>query len=134
MDLGITPILSLVSGTDQASSVAVLSPDTIYYTLAGDLGVHRRALSTNADTVIFTLPAPPTDVTASRNRLVVVVGSDLHFVNLQSQSDVVISRAPANLHRPALSRDAHSLVAEVAPIDTLTGRELPADLWLWRLP
>jgi hypothetical protein len=126
-------VITLVTGTGQATSLAAGGPDTIYYTVAGDAGVHRRLLTTSADTVVFTFGAVPTDVTVAGNLMAVVVGSDLHVVNLQSGTDTPITMAFTHLHHPALSPDRHLLVAEVAAIDSV-GAEAPPDLWLWSFP
>lgn len=132
IDVGPPPVISLVPGTDQATSVSVGGPDTIFYTLAGDLGVHRRALTTNADTVVFSFTSAPTDVTAGGPLLAAVVADTIHVVNLQTNAQTMLSVGANLVFRPALSRDGHSLVAEVAVVDTLGLH--PTDLWLWRLP
>lgn len=126
-------VLTLVAGTAQATSLAAGGPDTIYYTVAGDAGVHRRVLTTSADTVVFTFGAVPTELSVAGTLMAAVVGSDLHVVNLQNGTDTPITVTFSHLHHPALSPDRHLLVAEVAAVDTL-GVESPPDLWLWGVP
>ena len=132
IDVGPPPVISLVPGTDQATSVTVGGRDTIYYTLAGDPGVHRRVLASNADTVVFIFAAAPTDVTVAGSRVAALVGDTMHVVDLPTGADLKLALGLNQLLRPALSPDGHSLVAEVAVVDTLGIH--PADLWLWRLP
>ena len=132
IDLGPPPVISLIPGTDQATSVTAGGRDTIYYTLAGDPGVHRRILATNADTVVFTFTSAPTDVTFAGSELAAVVADTIHVVNLQTNADAKFPVGVNLVVRPALSPDGHSLVAEVAVVDTLGIH--PTDLWLWRLP
>jgi hypothetical protein len=127
LDLAQPPVLSLIANTDQATSVAAGGPDTIYYTLAGDLGVHRRVLTTDADTVVFTFGAVPTDLSVAGSRVAAVVGSTLHVVDLSGGADTPIPVASAVVARPALSPNGRTLVAEL-------GQGGAIDLWMWRLP
>lgn len=122
------PIRTMVPNTTQATSVASGGPDTIYYTLNGDLGVHRRILSTGSDTVVVTLAAAPTDVTVAGALVAAVVGDDVQVVNVQTSTASTLSLSSVHLQHPALSPDGKSLVADV-----VIGGNSP-DLWLWRLP
>ena len=134
LDLAQPPVLSLISNTDQATSVAVGGPDTIYYTLGGDLAVHRRVLTTDADSVVVTFSGVPTGVTVAGSRLAVTVGAIVHVVDLPGGIDTPFPVTNTLATRPALSPNGHTLVAELVPVDTL-GRVLgPSDLWMWRLP
>lgn len=134
LDLAQPPVLSLISNTNQATSVAAGGPDTIYYTLAGDPGVHRRVLTTDADTVVFTFGGAPTDVSVAGARLAVTVASIPHVVDLSSGIDTAFPLTGVHAARPALSPDGHTLVAELVPLDTLGQATGPGDLWIWRLP
>jgi len=140
LDLGgVTPVLSLVPNTDQATSVTAGGPDTAYYTIQGDDGAHRRILSTGADSVIFDFGGPVTELAVSGSRLAAIVGAGptnltLRVVDLATGLDTIFGRPGSNLHRPALSPDGHHVVAEVAPVDTVFFTEGPPDLWMWTLP
>lgn len=134
IDLEPTPRLSVVPGTASATSVAAGGPDTIFFTLPGSGQVHRRILSTAADSVVVDVGSPVTDLTVAGTRIAGVVGSALRVLDLGGGIDITIAKLDSALHRPALSPDGRHLVAEVAPVDTLSGRPGPADLWIWTLP
>jgi hypothetical protein len=129
------PTLSVVPNTSFATSLAGGRADTVYFTVAGSGQVHRRALSTGADTVVFDFGSPATDLSASGSRFAGVVGSALRVVDLATALDTTFTKADTNFHRPALSPDGHRVVVELAPVDTVTGIETsPPDLWMWKLP
>jgi hypothetical protein len=155
LDLGgATPIITVVPGTRDASSVAVGgSPDTIYFTLGGDSRVFRRALSSGIVSVPFDFGVGQIarDVQVLGTRLVAIVGGaasfgydsllsynvqrdgggPLHLVDLASGHDSVLPDSvdgiPLFFRRPVLAPSGKRLVAEV-----VTGTV--ADLWMVDLP
>lgn len=128
------PTLSVVPNTSLATSLAAGRADTVYFTVAGNGQVHRRALSTGADTVVFDFGSPVGDLSAAGSRLAGVVGSAMRVVDLATALDNTFIKTDTNFHRPALSPDGHRVVVQLAPIDTVTGFEMPPDLWMWKLP
>jgi len=129
------PVLSVVPATDSATSLAAGAADTIYFTRAGSGQVHRRILSTGADTVLADFGTAATDLSQSGSRLAVILGSTLRVVDWSTGFDQSYAVAGTDIHHPALSPDGHRLVAELAPVDSATYRETaPTDLWLWTLP
>ncbi|HWH03352.1 MAG TPA: hypothetical protein VN674_06680 [Gemmatimonadales bacterium] len=129
------PTLSVVSNTSSATSLAAGKADTVYFTVAGSGQVHRRALSTGADTVVFDFGSPVTDLSAAGSRFAGVQGSAMRVVDLVTALDNTFMKTDTNFHRPALSPDGHRVVVGLAPVDTLTGLEsAPPDLWMWKLP
>ena len=130
------PTLSVVPNTSSATSLAAGKADTVYFTVAGSGQVHRRALSTGADTVVFDFGSPVTDLSASASgsRFAGVVGSAFRVVDLATAFDNTFMKADTNFHRPVLSPDGHRVVVELAPIDAVTGVQMPPDLWMWKLP
>lgn len=141
--------LDVVSDTRSASSVARgESDDVIYYTLAGDSRVFRRALSSGAVSVAYDFAGSiARDVQVVGGRLLAVVGGNvsfaydsllgfavqrdgggsLHVVDLASGTDGVLPAGGLLFRRPALSPSGRRVIAEAAP-DSL------ADLWMYDLP
>jgi hypothetical protein len=127
----------LVPGTDFASGVSPgASEDEVYYTLAGDARVYRRALSTGEVVVAYDFGAAgiTRDVHVVGNRLAAIVGGrvaftndpslgpvqwdsggTLHVVDLQSGAEA-LPPAPGLFRRPQLSPDGNQVVAEVYPL------------------
>ncbi len=129
------PTLSVVPNTSLATSLAAGRADTVYFTVAGSGQVHRRALSTGADTAVFDFGSPVTDLSVSGSRFAGVVSSTMRVVDLVTAYDNTFLKTDTNFHQPALSPDGHRVVVELAPVDTLTGRETaPPGLWMWKLP
>ena len=129
------PALAVVPNTDFATSLAAGAADTIYFTVLGAGQVHRRILSTGADTVLVDFGTPATDLAVSGTRLAVVLGSTLRVTDLATGFDQSYALAWINIHHPALSPDGHRVVAELAPVDSVSMRETtPTDLWMWSLP
>jgi len=150
---GAVPSLSVLPGTDGASSLAAVGNDTVYYTLYGDSRVFRRALGTGVVGVAhdFGVAGTPRDVRVGSGRLVAVVGGsvrsgvdsvlgpiavdkggDVHVVDLQSGVDQ--SRAVANFlfRHVALDSTGHVVIAEgypivTAPVRDSTGRIIAVD-------
>lgn len=135
IDIGGTSVLTLVPNTDGATSVTAGGPDTIFYTLAGDVNVHRRVLSTDADVPVHPFSVPPLDVTIAGTRLGVVINDHVEIVDLVDTAyHQTLTLPQAHLHRPALSPDGHTLVVEGFALDTLGQETDPPDLWMWRFP
>ena len=106
IDLGGSgPVRSTVPNTASATSVSSDRLDTLFYTLAGDGRVHRRALSTGADTIVADFGSAVTDLSVSGTRLAVVLGSSLEVMDLLTGSTTTYSKVDTNFHRPALSPD-----------------------------
>lgn len=128
IDLGGT--ISVVVDSGFPTSASVVGGDTLYYTLSGSGAIHRRILSTSADTVVFDYGLPATGVSAAAGRLAVVVQGQLHVFSLASSTDQTLAtgRSGETVANPALDPTGHLIVAEVA--DSVT---LP-NLWLWTVP
>jgi hypothetical protein len=131
-----TSALSVISGTSDASSVAPVGTDTIYFTRNGDSRVYRRVLSSGVQDIVYDFAGPPArDVAVVGAKLVAVVGGmdyymidstlgprvrdyggELHVVDMLRDTDVVMGVSdldhPIWFRRPALSPDGHLLVAE----------------------
>jgi hypothetical protein len=144
---GATPLLRIVPGTMYATSVvAGESADVIYYTLIGETRIHRRVISSGADSVVHAFGAGiARDVTVVGTRLVAVVGGrvsftydsvlghplqtdsggPLYLVDLAGGGETVLSSS-LSFRRPMLSPTGKQLVAQA------TSASL--DLWLFDLP
>jgi hypothetical protein len=131
-----TSALSVIFGTSDASSVAPVGTDTIYFTRNGDSRVYRRVLSSGAQDIVYDFAGPPArDVAVVGATLVAVVGGmdyytidstlgprvrdyggELHVVDMVRDTDVVMGFSdldhPIWFRRPALSPDGRLLVAE----------------------
>jgi hypothetical protein len=139
-------VLSTLPGTDQASSVAVVHPDTAYFTVNGDSRVFRLALANDSLEVVhdFGPRGIVRDVQVVGNRLVAVVGGNVSFttdpplgptqrdgggpivmVDLATGSERTL--VDSTWRHPTVSPDGARLVAEL-----LTGRA--TDLWLLEVP
>jgi hypothetical protein len=164
LDIGPTGSLSVVPGTEYASSVAAGGDeDTIVFTLGGDTRVFVQALSTAAVAVIHDFGAAgiARDVQLRGSTLVAIVGrsvlfqfesahgwvqrdegGDLHVVNLATGASVVHSAEQTLFRRPALSPDGTALVVEaspfapvhVGPVSDFNATNHRPDLWLFDLP
>ena len=144
---GPVPVFAMLPGSDQASSVALAGPDTLYYTTNGDGRVFRLVLSTESITVIHDFGAKiARDVQVAGRRLVAVVGGSVSFTTdpvigsvqrdgggvlylLDLDTDVAtpLTSDLEFFRHPALSPDGNRLVAEM-----ITGGT--SDLWAVRLP
>lgn len=140
-------VLHVLPGTDQASSVAVASQDTIYFTLNGDTRVFRLALANDSAAVFHDFGAGNVarDVQVAAGRVLAVVGGKVTdttdgnggLIQRDSGGTIVMvdpatgSETPlavGSLFRhPALSPDGRHAVAE-----TYVGRS--TDLWLLDVP
>jgi len=145
---GPVPVRTMLPGSDQASSVAVVTPDTLYFTINGDTRVFSLALSTDAIGVVhdFGLGGIARDVQVAAGRLVAVVGGNVSFftdpvIGPVQKDDggplVLVDRntgveTPPGLagmmfRHPALSPAGTSVVAELVGFG-------PTDLWLVEVP
>lgn len=144
---GPVPILTMLPGSDQASSVAVAAPDTLYFTLNGDSRVYSLALSTDAVAVVhdFGLGGIARDVQVAGRRMFAVVGGNVSFFNdpaagpiqqdaggpliqvdLDTGSETLLAPGLSFRH-PALAPTGSRLIGEV-----VFGRT--TDLWLVEAP
>jgi hypothetical protein len=156
---GPAPVLTVVSGTNGATSVTVGSTaDTLYFTLAGDGRVLRYAFSSDVTDVAHDFGAGRVarEAAVAGGRLFAVLdgranlGGDLHVVNLATGADSVVpapTSEPLVLYgRIAPSADGRRVVAQgrTVVIDTVplgpgsvlidTIPTSSVDLWLHRLP
>ncbi|HEX4601682.1 MAG TPA: hypothetical protein VH116_09860 [Gemmatimonadales bacterium] len=144
---GATPLAQVVPGTLNATSVTPgESADVVYYTVSGESRVHRRVLSSGADSVVHDFgTGMARDVSFAAGRLAVVVGGNvsvtydstlghavqrdsggpLHVVDLASGRDTILASV-LPFRRPALSPSGKQLVAEAVAGNL--------DLWLFDLP
>jgi len=126
---GAASIVTVVPGTAGATSVTVNDSATaIYYTLGGDSVVYRRDWASGVVNTAYVFAAAPTDVQVRGARLVAVIGGNLHVVDLQARSDVVIPGPGVAFAHPALSASGRTVVVEGA-----VGTGAP-DLWRVLLP
>lgn len=155
---GSAPAVSILPGTDQASSLTTVGSDTVYFTVYDDSRVFRLALGSGALDVAhdFGVGAIARDVQVSAGRLVAVVGGsvefrvdsvlgpiardrggDVHVVDLQSGADQPRAAAGLLFRHLALDPSGRVVIAEGRPI-VINGADttfLPAgDLWRLQLP
>jgi hypothetical protein len=144
------PVLALVPGTDNASSVAAdATGDTVYFTRIGDTRVYRNVRSSGrADTVYdFGGAGIARDVAVKNGRLAAIVGGAVSYVPDSvlgvRQVDrggflylldpaglpIQLGDARSRFKRPAFSPDGTRMV--VAAVDSVS---TTADLWLIQLP
>ena len=121
---------TLVANTAGATCLSVVGTDTMYYASSGDSLVHRRILSSDADTVVFNFGlAAVTGVSVARGHLAATVSGALHIVTLASGSDQVLLTGLVT--HPAFDPTGHLLVADFVPV---AAPATPPDLWLWTIP
>lgn len=141
------PVLRMLPGTDQASSVTVAGHDTLLFTINGDSRIFRLTLVNDSVAVFHDFGAGniARDVQAAAGRVLAVVGGKVSFtpdsttggvqrdsggtiVVVNPASGVETPLAPGSLFRhPALSPDGTRVVAE-----SYVGRS--TDLWLLETP
>lgn len=140
--------LTMLPGTDQASSVASAGSDTVYFTLNGDTRVFRLRPSTGALDVVhdFAAGGIARDVAVGAGRLVAVVGGNVSFfddsviglvqrdsggtlvaVDLTSGVETALTPATEFFRHAALAPDGRHVVAE-----RLIGRT--TDLYIVEVP
>lgn len=165
LDVGTgTPGITVVPGTDDASSVTVTAePGVIYYTLGGDTRVFRRDLGAGSVTIVhdFGSAGIARDAAIHGTNLVAVVGGsvvwqdetahgwvqrdeggNLHMVDLVSGNSQVFLGDSVLFRHPLFSPDGARLVVEVqpyAPPHTVPDSDFNAtnhraDLWLFTVP
>lgn len=129
LDLGgAQPVMTVLPGTDNATSLAVNSPDTVYFTLAGDTRVYRLALDSDSLMVAHDFGSGfPLGIQVEGSRLVAVVSGQLEVVDL-STGVVTLVGAMTGLAHPALQPGGSVLVADFTTGDGTT------DLWRVALP
>jgi hypothetical protein len=128
--------LNVIPGTTDASSVAAVGTDTIYFTRNGDSRVYRRVLSSGAEDLVYDFGGPTArDVAVVGAKLVTIVGGmvyftidstlgprvrdnggEMHVVDMVRDTDLVMGFSdldhPIWFRHPALSPDGHLLVAD----------------------
>jgi len=148
IDFGsLNPVLRVLPGTDQASSVSVAGSDTLFFTINGDTRIFRVTLANDSVTVFHDFGSGniARDVQADAGRVLAVVGGKVSFtpdsvvggIQRDSGGTIVVVNpangaetplAPGSLFRhPALSPDGTHVVAE-----SYVGRS--TDLWLLETP
>ena len=150
LDIGATtPVLHVLRGTDQASSVTVAGRDTLLFTINGDARIFRFTLVDSAVTVVhdFGGGGIARDVQVGGGRLLAVVGGLVSFTpdsitgGIQRDSGgTIVLVNPSNgnetplaagslFRHPALSPDGKRIVAE-----SYVGGSRSTDLWLLETP
>jgi len=145
---GPVPVLTMLPGTDQASSVALAAPDTLYFTINGDSRVFRLSLSTDSIGVVhdFGSGGIARDVQVAEGKLVAVVGGNVEFfvdpvvgavqrdfggplvlVDLGTGAESPVGPSDLTFRHPALQPSGTHVVAEL-----VSGRA--TDLWLLEVP
>lgn len=145
-------VASVIPGTDFATSLAAVPGDSIYFTVAGEFNVRRKAISggTPTSSYDFSSVGVPRDLSVASGRLVAVTGPGLLWlVQLSSGAITPLGQTRFILFkRPALSPNGSRLVVEgypftvdtiripgvpgIAGLDTIV--DLTGDLWLFDLP
>ncbi len=145
---GPVPVLTMLPGSDQASSVAVAAPDTLYFTVNGDSRVFSLALSTDSVAVVhdFGSGGIARDVQVAGRRMVAVVGGNftlstdptagtiqqdaggpLFQVDLDTGNETLLTPLGVFFRHPALAPSGTRVIGEV-----VLGRT--TDLWLVEAP
>jgi len=144
---GDTAIVTAIPNTIYATSFALPSPDTLYYTLLGDGRILRRDLRTGTDSLVrdYGSATIVRDVQVVGSRLLAIVGGnvtielligigwvqhddggEVHLLALDSGAETVVDTWPRLFRRAALSPDGHTMLAE--------SRDAPAEDWdIWRV-
>jgi len=144
---GDTAVVTALPNTLYATSFALPSPDTLYYTLLGDGRIFRRDLVTGIDSLVrdFGPSAIVRDVQVAGARLLAIVGGvvsteflsgmgwvqnddggEVHLLALDTGAESAVATSGRLFRRAALSPDGHTLLAE--------SRDDPAEDWdIWRV-
>lgn len=130
---GSAPVLTMLPGTDQASSVATAGDDTVFFTLNGSSRVFRLQVSIEALEVVhdFGPGNIARDVQVAAGRLLAVVGGNVSYgdvpglgpvqrdgggvlvlVDLASGGENALTPPTAFYRHPALAPDGRHVVAE----------------------
>lgn len=154
---GPAPVLSVLPGTDQASSVAVGGSDTVYFTVYNDSRVFRLALGSGALEVAHDFGGlVARDVQVSGRRMAAVVGGSVEYVvdsvrgpivrdhggeirvvDLQSGNDQTLLVTNTLFRHLALDPSGRIVIAEGYPIEIVmadTTFSPVGDLWRFELP
>jgi hypothetical protein len=128
---GASPVLTIIPGTAQATSLDVDSSGAIIYTLPGDTRVYRLAATGGAAGVLYDFGSAgvPSEVRVRGKVLVALINGQLARATV-GDSAVVPMPSPDStqvLGRPALAPSAARVVVQ------LTGGA-PANLWLLQVP
>lgn len=142
------PVLTMLPGSDQASSVTVAAPDTLYFTVNGDARVFSVAVSTGSVGIVHDFGAAgiARDVQVAGRRMVAVVGGkvalftdpaagpvqrdsggSLLLVDLATGNETALGPPGFQFRHPALAPSGARVVAEV-----VSGPS--TDLWLLEMP
>jgi hypothetical protein len=140
------PTLTMLPGSDQASSVDVAGSDTVYFTLNGDSRVFRLVKDTIGVVHDFAGLGIARDVQVRGRRLIAVVGGNVSFANealngpvqrdgggplwlvsLDSGTESLLTGFTDTYRHPALEPSGRGIIVE-----RLAGRT--ADLWRFDLP
>lgn len=141
------PVVTIVPGTDSASSVTVgASSDTIYFTRENDAVVYRHMFSSGVTDTVHDFGAGRLvrDVAWAAGRLFVVVdgipdiGGDVHILGPVPGTDSLV-QAPFGggfvwFERPAPSADGRRFVAQGYAFNPDTTIVSGREIWLFELP
>ncbi len=143
------PLVTIVPGTDSASSVTVgASSDTIYFTRENDAAVYRHVFSSSVTDTVHAFGAGRLvrDVAWAAGRLFVVVdglpeiGGDVHIIGPTPGADSVIQAPPGGgggfvwYERPAPSSDGRRFVAQGYAFASDSTLASSREIWLYELP
>ena len=144
-----TPVVTIVPGTDGASSVTVgASSDTIYFTRENDAAVYRHMFSSGVTDTVHDFGAGRMvrDVAWAAGRLFVVVdgmpdiGGDVHILGPAPGTDSLVQAPPGGgggfvwFERPAPSVDGRRFVAQGYAFTRDTTIASGREIWLFELP
>lgn len=141
------PLVTIVPGTDSASSVTVgASSDTIYFTRENDAAVYRHVFSSSVTDTVHDFGAGRLvrDVAWAAGRLFVVVdglpdiGGDLHILGPAPGADSLVQAPPGGgfvwYERPAPSSDGRRFVAQGYAFASDSTLASSREIWLYELP
>jgi hypothetical protein len=142
-----TPVVTIVPGTDSATSVTVgASSDTIYFTRGNDAAVYRHMFSSGVTDTVHDFGAGRLvrDVAWAAGRLFVVVdglsdiGGDVHILDPASGADSLVQAPPGGgfvwFERPAPSTDGRRFVAQGYAFSRDSTIASGREIWLFELP
>jgi hypothetical protein len=145
---GPVPILTMLPGSDQASSIAFAAPDTVFFTVNGDSRVFSLSLSTDSVRVVHDFGAAgiARDVQVAGHRLLAVVGGNVAFftdpsagpiqrddggpiilVDRDTGTETPLGPLGFMFRHPALDSSGTRIIAELVLAGT-------TDLWLLEVP
>lgn len=135
VDAGIAHLLadgsgtvSVLAGTETATSLATVGDGTIFLTRAGDTRIFIRALDTGAESVAYDLaPAIPFGLSAAGGRILAQAGGSLHLVDPEAGTMTEVTASA--LANPVLHPDGTLIVGVMFDPETFD-----SDLWRLTLP